>query len=102
MKKNLPILVCLCLVSSIGFAKYSPKNLKKDNEGLVKAQNTKKTEPSICRITCSISAKDEDGTVRTYTATAGSIFTSCETAGERACNKAKEAMSAAWGIEFKV
>ncbi len=102
MKKKLVILICLCVVSSISFAKVSAKSIKNVSKEFVKTQGSEKAESNknVCRITCSVSTKDEDGNVVTYTATAGSIFTSCETAGEKACTKAREAMAAAFGIEF--
>jgi hypothetical protein len=51
-------------------------------------------KPEPCRITCTVTVYDTEGNSVSFTATAGGIFTSCETAGQRACDKAGEAAAA--------
>lgn len=45
------------------------------------------TEEAICRVTCTINIPDGLGGSIGISASAGGIFTDCETAGERACRK---------------
>lgn len=50
---------------------------------------TKKTpQKPLCRICCTVSVADPFGGMVGITACAGWLLTSCETAGERACEKA--------------
>ncbi len=46
-------------------------------------------EQPQCRVCCSITAYDQNGNAKTFTACAGSFLTSCETAGTNACNRAR-------------
>lgn len=43
----------------------------------------------FCRVSCTFTTTTADGRTFSYTATAGGLFTSCETAGEKACEKAR-------------
>jgi len=48
----------------------------------------------LCRVTCTIHVSDGFGGSIGISATAGSLFTSCERAAEKACHRAaKKAMS---------
>ncbi len=44
---------------------------------------------NLCRVSCTVSASDGFGNTVGVTASAGNIFTSCATAGEMACAKAR-------------
>lgn len=50
----------------------------------------------VCRICCTVSVADPTGGLLGFTACSGGIFTSCETAGDKACGKAaRKALEAA-------
>ncbi len=64
------------------------------NVGLKNMSNEEKKSSEVCRITCTIQVSDGFGGTIGITATAGNIFTSCETAGARACRKASRKANA--------
>ena len=60
-------------------------------------QSTMSANSDLCRITCTITVVDEQsGNAIAFSATAGGIFTSCENAMEKACERAREAADAAF------
>lgn len=48
----------------------------------------------VCRVSCTFTVVTHDGQSLSYTATAGWFLMGCETAGERACEKAR--LAAIW------
>ena len=48
---------------------------------------TNSTEEIFCSVTCTISVPDGFGGSIGFSATAGNLFTDCQTARERACRK---------------
>lgn len=78
--KLLSMATLIMLFSSISIA--SGKMEKKMN------RNNLPLSEDFCRICCTISTADSNGGLVGFTACAGGIFTSCETATEKACMKA--------------
>lgn len=74
------------------YANTSTRDVVKKVDGKIvtavmkKTNLTKKTK--TCRVTCTITGTDMNGNIYEVTVTAGSIFRSCETAGELACARA--------------
>ncbi len=94
------LFLALSLVGNAKTKKITP-HIHKEGIASAKAPNLSKVISSkkakvnknICRITCTITGEGEFGNEHEVTVTAGSIFTSCETAGERACQRAYDALT---------
>lgn len=105
MKKVLFILLILSCSLYVLANSYSEKELEprcltsyfSNIEKLIKADSTRQ-QKSVCHVCCTFSVTSSDGTQTiTTSACAGWLLTSCETAAERACERARiAAISAAF------
>jgi len=83
MKKSLSILVCLCLISGVVFAKHSPKKMKQKSI----AAKTKNSNQAVGRECCTKEYEGPNGSTVSITACAGWFLSNSDAAEERACAK---------------
>jgi hypothetical protein len=107
--KKATMLVFLLFMINYANAKITPQK-NASNEGLLKIvkqevnkqiteSNNNNKKKLFCTVTCTIYSRDSDGNIIARTATAGSIFRNCQTAGEKACEKARQSIAASFEEE---
>jgi hypothetical protein len=84
MKKIILVFAAFIFSSTV----YSNNEIKNNDTINKDIKNNEIKKDEACRVCCTVSVPDGYGNLVGSTACAGSIFTSCETAGENACKKA--------------
>ena len=97
LKKILGLTFVFVLAFLFVTASEAPKTTNKTNAKTVvtgKAKKSSHAKKHYCRICCTVTMTNSDGESADATRCAGWLLTSCETAAEKACDKAYDAVSA--------
>jgi hypothetical protein len=84
-------------IKSVVIPKISVEKIVSSSSPINEEKSNKIPENFKCHVCCTVTVWNADGESSQVTACAGWLLTSCETAAERACNRAAAAVDAVLG-----